>query len=356
MKRFVSLFLGLVILFSSSLAYANINGKISFLQEKEIVQGRILEDGSIDLALDQPITRAEFSKIMAVAISLSEEIPDFTFIDIQDHWARAYIDKLSNDPRGIIVGYEDGYFRPDNPISNAELAAMMVKASKKDLTDQDKLDAVWPDSYVLWADEENLFQGLDIADINAKASRQTAFEMLYNTMAVLALENPASAEEFSEFDPALRGQSFDWIYNAMDRLGKVDPEDSKLKEELGQIFGSPSLKKGDKAKLNIKIVGKWLDGDFIADSKISGSRSLLKPESMTLNGDFSQLTLSYSRTKTDKFVGSYLQAYFNGQSLETKIDLEKGQIIISTADLYDILAKGQEYSLELVLEAGRDIE
>lgn len=48
--------------------------------------------------------------------------------DIKTHWARTSIDKLV--AAGAISGYPDGSFRPDNPISRAEFATMLVKAFK----------------------------------------------------------------------------------------------------------------------------------------------------------------------------------------------------------------------------------
>jgi uncharacterized lipoprotein YddW (UPF0748 family) len=46
--------------------------------------------------------------------------------DIQNHWAKSCIEALIQ--QGIVSGYPDGTFRPDQPVTRAEFAAMIVKA------------------------------------------------------------------------------------------------------------------------------------------------------------------------------------------------------------------------------------
>ena len=47
------------------------------------------------------------------------------FIDIEEHWAKEAINALHK--AGIINGYEDGTFKPDNPITRAEVAAIVER-------------------------------------------------------------------------------------------------------------------------------------------------------------------------------------------------------------------------------------
>ncbi len=52
-----------------------------------------------------------------------------TFPDIQGNWARSFIEALA--ARDIIVGFPDGTFRPDEPVTRAQFAAMIRKAFPK---------------------------------------------------------------------------------------------------------------------------------------------------------------------------------------------------------------------------------
>ena len=48
------------------------------------------------------------------------------FPDIRNHWARPFIEDLAQ--RGILNGYPDGRFRPDNSVTRAEFAAIVTTA------------------------------------------------------------------------------------------------------------------------------------------------------------------------------------------------------------------------------------
>lgn len=49
-----------------------------------------------------------------------------TFPDVQGHWARSFIEALAQ--RNIIVGFPDGTFRPNAPVTRAQFAAMIRNA------------------------------------------------------------------------------------------------------------------------------------------------------------------------------------------------------------------------------------
>jgi hypothetical protein len=48
------------------------------------------------------------------------------FVDVQSHWARPFIETLTE--QNIISGYSDSTFRPDQPITRAQLTAMLKQA------------------------------------------------------------------------------------------------------------------------------------------------------------------------------------------------------------------------------------
>lgn len=53
----------------------------------------------------------------------------YQFSDIQNHWARLFIEGLA--AQGIIRGFPDGTFRPNQPTSRAEFAALLQQAFQK---------------------------------------------------------------------------------------------------------------------------------------------------------------------------------------------------------------------------------
>lgn len=76
---------------------------------------------------DRPVTRAEFAKMVASAFTLipSEQA---SFTDVDGHWARDAILALAS--AGVATGYDDGTFRPDEKVTRAEAAAMLVRLLK----------------------------------------------------------------------------------------------------------------------------------------------------------------------------------------------------------------------------------
>lgn len=90
-----------------------------------------------------------------------------TFTDVKsNHWAIDYITDLAG--KGVIEGYGDGTFRPENSISRAEFVKMLAVASKDDLsafngianfTDVDKNQ--WYAPSVAWAESKQIVKGYE---------------------------------------------------------------------------------------------------------------------------------------------------------------------------------------------------
>ena len=89
---------------------------IGYMQQFGIITG--YSDGSF--RPDAPVTRAEFATIASRFEKLTEGSKSFT--DVPDtYWAARYIDFAAT--RGWVTGYSDGTFKPEDPITRAEVAA-----------------------------------------------------------------------------------------------------------------------------------------------------------------------------------------------------------------------------------------
>ena len=90
---------------------------IMYLTEKGILEG--YEDGTFKPAAE--ISRAELSAIIVRYSELtSKTAVEFTDIE-KTHWAKSAIEKVAT--RGLMIGYEDGTFKPDEKLTRAEAAA-----------------------------------------------------------------------------------------------------------------------------------------------------------------------------------------------------------------------------------------
>lgn len=93
---------------------------IGYMQQFGIITG--YSDGSF--RPDAPVTRAEFAAIASRFEKLTEGSKSFT--DVPDtYWAARYIDFAAT--RGWVTGYSDGTFKPEDPITRAEVAAVTCR-------------------------------------------------------------------------------------------------------------------------------------------------------------------------------------------------------------------------------------
>ena len=75
---------------------------------------------------NQPITRGEMAKIIANFANLNKGTKSFT--DLSGHWSKTYVEPAGN---GWIAGYPDGSFRPDQKITRAETVTMINRVLER---------------------------------------------------------------------------------------------------------------------------------------------------------------------------------------------------------------------------------
>lgn len=111
------------------------------------------EDGTF--RPDETVTRAEMAKILTSALraNISEE-GEAPFTDTQSHWALPYIHSAWQ--QGIIKGDSDGQFRPDDTVSPAEAVTMLLRT-----LGYTNVTGSWPENYYQQADALGIAYGTD---------------------------------------------------------------------------------------------------------------------------------------------------------------------------------------------------
>ncbi|NMA02025.1 MAG: S-layer homology domain-containing protein [Clostridia bacterium] len=146
MKKFAItlLTLALILVSFGQLSAFNISEKFTDMGNHwaDTVVGKLTEVGAIGgyadgtFKPDNPITRAEFSKILTVSLGL-EKIEGSAFNDTATHWAKNDINTLVH--HGIIDKSEYGSkYEPDKNITRVEIAKMVVRASGFDKEAREK--------------------------------------------------------------------------------------------------------------------------------------------------------------------------------------------------------------------------
>ncbi len=93
---------------------------ITELQKYNVIDGY----GDNTFRPDWGITRAEFTKMMVLALGLEvEETTENTYLDTEDHWSKDYVAVATKE--GIVNGIGENMFAPDVIISREQIAAII---------------------------------------------------------------------------------------------------------------------------------------------------------------------------------------------------------------------------------------
>lgn len=154
--------------------------KINDLISKRIIKG--YGDGT--LRLEKTITRAEFSSVLAQILiedqdeEYLEKYNRYTHFDDVEvkNWANPYINVLFD--KGIVSGYKDNTYKPNNNITFKEAITMIVRSLDVDIEE----GASWSEGYIDKAKEIGLLDGIEISDYSDVSNRHKVFELIYNTL------------------------------------------------------------------------------------------------------------------------------------------------------------------------------
>ena len=93
-----------------------------------------------------PITRAEFATIASKLDIGTEDNEAHSFADVEGHWSEKYV--AAAVKKGWLAGYDDGLFKPDRYITRAEAMAVINRMLNRHVNEEGlHKDAIlWPDN------------------------------------------------------------------------------------------------------------------------------------------------------------------------------------------------------------------
>ncbi|MFH1545811.1 MAG: S-layer homology domain-containing protein, partial [Patescibacteria group bacterium] len=146
---------------------------ITTLKNRGVVNG--YDDGTFKPF--NPINRAEFMKIV-IGASGKQPHGDSCFKDVQKEWFAGYVCKGWSD--GIVGGYPDGSFKPEQQINVAEALKITLKAFGIETREASSGEA-WHAPFVQYA--QNAGYWLNTFDSNSKQlTREDMAELVYRLM------------------------------------------------------------------------------------------------------------------------------------------------------------------------------
>lgn len=146
-----------------------------YLNSVGIMQG----DATGNFNPNKSVTRAQMAAILCRMVDESEDLTTDgdRFTDVPaSYWANGYILKAAE--LGIISGYKDGTFKPDNTVTYEQAITMLVRTME---LEESALNAGgYPSGYISVADEYGFTNNVT-ASAGQEMSRGQIAIMIYNT-------------------------------------------------------------------------------------------------------------------------------------------------------------------------------
>ena len=143
---------------------------------------------------DATITRAEYAVIVCRLLGIEGSATGkCNFTDAADHWATGYI-KMANQ-YGIVKGYGDGNFGPDDAVKYEEAVKMLVCALGYEPMATSK--GGYPTGYIAVASQIGLLDGVSGATQGTGAARNIVATMTYNALDIPVMEQVGFGTEIS---------------------------------------------------------------------------------------------------------------------------------------------------------------
>ena len=194
MKKLLIFVIILIFIFSMTTAYSS---TIKFSDMKgdlaeeavNLLSGYGIINGYLDNTYkpDNTVTRAEMAKIITIAAGFNEYSKNMTsvYTDMHGHWAEEYVE-LAN-AMNMVKGISKNEYGPDNKIKMNEAITMIIRLLG--YTDE-SLVGQWPSNYYEKAKELKLFENID--SNSEYATRRDISMMIYDALncnKVLVKEN-----------------------------------------------------------------------------------------------------------------------------------------------------------------------
>ena len=247
LKSMVAFLVVAAMLFASvtSFAYGDVAADADYATAVEVLSALdILKgDDKGNFNPDNTITRAESAAVIVRLLGLEEAAAGAAgatqFVDVAaDHWGSGYINMAAQS--GIIAGYGDGNFGPEDAVTYEQFVKMLVCAlgyEPKALT-----KGTYPTGYLIAAKEMKLTKGVS-GSAGQEAARAIVAELAYNALDINLMEQSGWGSDIS-YDvvagKTLLSEKLE-IYKVEATLNSiVDVEKVKLTVEGGDDYVCPT--------------------------------------------------------------------------------------------------------------------
>ncbi len=178
----------------SDIAGHQAEGELTLLGAMGVFTGEAGLGGAVKP--DDTITRAQFCKVVVTAMGRASTAaglgglePTFTDGASIPSWAWGFVNTAVY--MGIINGYEDGSFGPNNPVTYAEAVTMLIRSVSGRAAAVGA--GIWPYNFLFYGVDNGFTGGVDVGFANLPCTRGDMARMMVATMRVNKLN--AKGEE-----------------------------------------------------------------------------------------------------------------------------------------------------------------
>ena len=166
---------------------------------------------------ERKVTRAEVVSILysLLSDSVQDAASETSFSDVGDHWAREKIQKVSG--LGLVSGYPDGTFRPNRTITRGEFCAILSKLYSDDASEGSgnfrDVEGHWASPYVRKAFAHGLISGFP--DGSFRPNEPLTRAQIVTIMNQVLLRNPdrlVMTERYGDSNPFHDISEGQWFY------------------------------------------------------------------------------------------------------------------------------------------------
>lgn len=187
LKKVISTLAAVAILATSASAFAvsfpDVDESASYAGAVEALTtlGVVNGDENGKFNPENTVTRAEFAKMVVEALGAGNEAAssaDTKFVDAKGHWAAGYIEV--GVAKAFINGYDETTFGPDDQVTYAQAVKMLVAAIGYET--YASMQGGWPSGYLAYGSSLDIIAGVSGVTNDTALTRAQCAVLIYNTL------------------------------------------------------------------------------------------------------------------------------------------------------------------------------
>lgn len=310
----------------STFAYSDVTAgtktdeAVTILSNLSIIKG--YEDGTFKP--DETVTRAEMAAIICRTLGYESQAQSSmgttVFTDVAaDHWASGYVNVAQ--AQGIINGYGNGLFGPEDKVTYEQAVKMIVSALGYDLAAAQK--GGYPTGYLAIASSKGVTKNAN-GKVGDAAKRSAIAILVYNSLEVQLMDQTSwstgtDGDKYTTLDETILSKYLD------------------IKKYKGVVTATPSTNTGasyDKNKTEQATIGNAIEVKYYNDK--------------LTDYPVDNVTADANLVDTDALLGKYVIAYIGeddttGNDTIYAIALNEGKNTITTVAATQLVENGEKY-------------